>query len=79
MSSLPALARLLILVGAALLVLGIGIFVLGKVGRGAWFGLPRLPGDVLIERRNVVVYVPVVSALLVSVILTIVLGLFLRR
>lgn len=42
------------------------------------FGLTRLPGDIVIRRKNVVVYAPLGLMLLVSLLLTIVLNL-LRR
>jgi hypothetical protein len=42
------------------------------------FGMTRLPGDIVIRRKNVVVYAPLGLMLLVSLLLTIVLNL-LRR
>jgi hypothetical protein len=43
------------------------------------FGMNRLPGDVVVRRRNVVFYMPVGLMILVSLVLTIVLNLFSRR
>ena len=40
-------------------------------GSLAWFG--RLPGDIRIERESVHIYVPIVSMLVVSVVLSLVL------
>ncbi|MGZ6989346.1 MAG: DUF2905 domain-containing protein [Thermoanaerobaculia bacterium] len=40
------------------------------------FGLTRLPGDLVIRRKNVVVYAPLGLMFVVSVLLTIVLNLF---
>ena len=63
------LGRLLVGLGAVLLLLG------GLVWAGAlsWFG--RLPGDIRIERETVRVYVPLVSMLLISLVLSLVLHL----
>ena len=45
-----------------------------------WLGLPlgRLPGDIVIRRDQVTVYIPITTGILVSVVLT-VLGMLLRR
>jgi len=63
---------LFVVAGAALVV--VGLLVLS--GGFSWFG--RLPGDIRIERGQVRVYVPLVSMLLVSLVLTLVVNL-LRR
>lgn len=57
------------LVGAGVVLVLAGLLV--RSGALAWFG--RLPGDIRIERDSVRVYVPFVSMLLVSVVLTLVL------
>ena len=56
---------LVILGGVAVIVIGVLIYT----GWLSWFG--RLPGDIRYESDNVRVYVPIVSMLLVSVILSI--------
>ncbi|HEV8338733.1 MAG TPA: DUF2905 domain-containing protein [bacterium] len=63
--------RLLILFGIVFVVAGL---LLSLIGRG-W----RLPGDILIRRDGVTVYIPIVTSLALSVILTLVLSLFFRR
>lgn len=73
MSSLVPLGRMLILLGLALILAGAVVILLGR------FGLPRLPGDILIEKPGLTIYVPVVSALVLSLILSLLLNLFLRR
>jgi H+/Cl- antiporter ClcA len=58
-------------VGPPLVALGLVLVVVGLVawaGGLSWFG--RLPGDVRVERENVRVYVPLVSMLVVSLLLT---------
>jgi hypothetical protein len=57
---------LLIGLGALLILIGLLVWS-GALG---WFG--RLPGDIRIERDAVRVYVPLVSMLVVSVVLSLV-------
>jgi uncharacterized membrane protein YidH (DUF202 family) len=68
----PSPATLLISVGVVLILVGLLMWS----GSLAWFG--RLPGDIRIERESVHVYVPIVSMLLVSVVLSLVLYLVRR-
>lgn len=42
------------------------------------YGLGRLPGDLIIDRGGVVVYLPITTAVIVSVILSAVVRLFRR-
>jgi hypothetical protein len=67
------LGRVLIVVGLILAVIGAGMVAFGKLGLG------RLPGDIVIERKNLKVYVPIVSSIIISVVLTLLANLFLRR
>jgi hypothetical protein len=65
--------------GPVLVAIGLGLVLVGLLvwsGAPAWFG--RLPGDIRIERDSVRVYIPVVSMLLVSAVLSLLLYL-LRR
>jgi len=57
--------------GTALLVIGALLTVIGRV--------PRLPGDILIRRDTVVVYIPLATSLVLSVVLTLVFSLLARR
>ncbi len=67
-------ARLLVLGGILLILIGGGVYLAAK------FGIPlgRLPGDIRIEGKNGSFYFPVVTSILVSVVLTILLNLILR-
>ena len=47
--------------------------VFGRLGVG------RLPGDLVFERKNVKVYVPIVTSIVISVVLTLLANVFLRR
>jgi uncharacterized membrane protein YidH (DUF202 family) len=60
-----------LLVGVGVLLVVLGVLVWS--GALNWFG--RLPGDIRIERDTVRVYVPIVSMLVLSVVLTLVLNL----
>jgi hypothetical protein len=65
--------------GLLVIVGGIFIIIVGLLiysGGLSWFG--RLPGDIRYESGNVRVYVPIVSMLLVSLVLTLLFNL-LRR
>jgi NAD/NADP transhydrogenase beta subunit len=62
-----------------LIALGVGLILIGLLfwsGSMSWFG--RLPGDIRIEREPVRIYVPIVSMLLVSVVVSLVLYLVRR-
>ncbi|UCG41802.1 MAG: DUF2905 domain-containing protein [candidate division WOR-3 bacterium] len=73
MSSIQALARLLVVVGLLIALAGVALLLLVR------FGWLRLPGDILVQRRNLVVYIPVASALVLSLVLTLVLNLLFRK
>ncbi|MEO0080021.1 MAG: DUF2905 domain-containing protein [candidate division WOR-3 bacterium] len=73
MSELPMLGRLLLIAGLFLILVGGALLILSR------FGIPRLPGDILIQRRNLMIYIPVASALVLSLILTVLLNLLIRR
>jgi hypothetical protein len=68
----PSPGPLLVGLGIALVLLGLLVWS----GALSWFG--RLPGDVRIERESVHIYVPLVSMLLVSIVISLLLYL-LRR
>src|SRR6516225_3137991 len=61
-----AMARFLIVLGLAILVIGLLWPYLGKLGLG------RLPGDIVIERENGTIYVPLATCLLLSLLLSLV-------
>jgi hypothetical protein len=64
--------------GTILIAIGVGLILTGLLlwsGSLSWFG--RLPGDIRIERESVRIYVPVVSMLVVSLVVS--LALYLLR
>jgi hypothetical protein len=69
----PELGKLLILAGVVLVVLGALLLLSGRI---PWLG--RLPGDIVVERENFRVYVPLTTGILVSVVLSLLLWLFRR-
>jgi hypothetical protein len=63
------LAKLLILLGAALLLAGILLLVVGRLH----LPLGRLPGDILYRGKNTTFYFPLATSILLSVLLTLIL------
>lgn len=71
---MPGLARLLIFLGLLLVIAGGLVYVLGLVGVS--FG--HLPGDFAWRRKNLAVYFPLGTSIVISVVLTLVLYLIAR-
>lgn len=67
------LGRGIVVVGLVVLVAGAVLVAVSALGVG------RLPGDLAFRGRNVRVFVPLASSLVVSVVLTILLNLLVRR
>ncbi len=67
------LGRVLIGIGIVLIVIGVAFLVLGRL---PWLG--RLPGDILIERDDVRVFIPLGTMLLISLLLTLIANLLAR-
>ncbi|MCS7167293.1 MAG: DUF2905 domain-containing protein [Gemmatales bacterium] len=65
MSTLQSLGWMLMLLGAMLVLVGVALVITPKV---PWLG--RLPGDIVIERDGVRIYIPIVTCLLLSVLLS---------
>lgn len=68
------LGRFLMIAGAALFILGIAVWLLGRIGP-----LGRMPGDFYIQRGNFAIYLPLGTSLLLSLLLSLIGYLFLRR
>jgi NAD/NADP transhydrogenase beta subunit len=65
--------------GTVLIALGVGLILVGLLvwsGSLSWFG--RLPGDIRIERETVRIYLPIVSMLVVSLVVSLLLYLVRR-
>jgi len=74
MGPLHGLGKLLILLGAVLMIVGAAVLVAQKI---PWLG--RLPGDFYIERRNFTFVFPLTTSILISVVLSLVWYLLSRR
>ncbi|MBI4687245.1 MAG: DUF2905 domain-containing protein [Nitrospirae bacterium] len=68
------LGRLLIITGAIIIVIG-GLLMLS--GRMPWIG--KLPGDIIIQRKNFKFYFPLATSIILSIILTLIFWLISRR
>jgi hypothetical protein len=66
------MSRTLIAIGLVLIAIGVLWPWLGKLGIG------QLPGDILIKRDNFVLYAPLTSGLLVSIVLSVIYWIFTR-
>ena len=74
MIGFEGLAKLLIIFGVVLALLGGLLLVVGKI---PFIG--RLPGDFFIQRENFTFYFPLATSLLISILLTLLFSLFSRR
>ena len=68
------MGRILVLIGAVLLVVGLLVLFADRVPF-----LGKLPGDVVVRKKNFTFYFPIVTSILVSLVLTLVLSLWSRR
>ena len=67
-------------IGRTLLVIGVLLVVVGSLFMLAEkLGLGRLPGDVVVERKNFRFYAPIATSILVSLVLTLLANLVLRK
>ncbi len=67
------MGRFLIILGVAIVLLGVIVSVAPRLGIG------HLPGDILIRRKNFALYIPIASSILISIILALLLNIFGRR
>ena len=74
--NLTPLARILIITGAAILILGVALLFFDKVPFAG-----KLPGDIVVRRKNFTLYFPLATSILISLILTAILFIinFFRR
>ncbi len=71
---MDSLARMLIVFGVVLALLGGLLLLAGKIPF-----LGRLPGDIIIRRENWSFYFPLTTSILLSILLTLLFSLFGRR
>ena len=68
---LQPFGKMLIIAGAILIALGV-LFLFGD--KIPFLG--KLPGDLIIRKRNFTIYIPIVTSILLSILLTVILNLF---
>ena len=68
------IGKMLVMLGLILTAIG-GVLVLA--GRISWIG--RLPGGILIQKKNFTFYFPLATSILISILLTLLFWLFGRR
>jgi hypothetical protein len=66
-------SKVLIIFGLIILLIGLLSYFSDKI---PFF---KLPGDIVIKRKNLTIYIPIVSMILLSIILTIILNLIFRK
>jgi len=66
-------ARIIIIFGIVLILIGIVFYFSDKLP------LFKLPGDIVIKRKNLTIYIPLVTMIIISIILTIILNLIFRK
>ncbi|PKL84170.1 MAG: DUF2905 domain-containing protein [Ignavibacteriae bacterium HGW-Ignavibacteriae-3] len=71
MNELQPLAKFLILGGAVLIILGIALLFWDKIPF-----LGRLPGDIIIKKKNYTFHFPIVTSIIISLVLSLILYLF---
>lgn len=61
--------------GKTLLILGLAVAALGLLlmATDRIPGLGRLPGDIVIRKKNLIVYIPIATSVILSLLLTILL------
>ena len=72
------LARVLILFGVLLVVIGVLLSLVGRVPAKRAPAVGRLPGDILLKGKNFTFCFPLTTCLAVSALLTLILWLLLR-
>lgn len=70
----PSLGKTLIIIGALIMLMGIVIIAAGRIPF-----LGKLPGDFTFKGKNITVYFPLMTGILLSIVLTVLLNIFGRR
>ena len=69
----PEFGRILLVIGLVLVVVG------GLAALGVRLPFGRLPGDIAIEGERGGIYIPIATMIVLSIVLTVLANLFLRR
>ncbi len=73
MNQLPDVGRFLIIAGTVVIVIGLVFLMADKIPLG------RLPGDIRFGNERIRIYIPIATSILLSLLLTIILNIFMRR
>ena len=73
MAALEGMGKLLLVFGGIIALLGLAMLFTGRIPF-----LGRLPGDIVLQRGNFTLYVPLVTMLLLSIGLTVLLNVVVR-
>ncbi|MCS7228545.1 MAG: DUF2905 domain-containing protein [Candidatus Kryptonium sp.] len=68
---LQSLGKVLLLIGALIFIFGAILLIADKIGGKIPF-IGKLPGDILIQKRNFTFYFPITTSILLSIILTLI-------
>ena len=72
--SMHSIGKMLILIGIVVVAMGGLLMLVGKI---SWFG--KLPGDIVLQRKNFTFYFPLATSILLSVILSLLFWIFGKR
>jgi len=71
------LGRTLIVIGLVLVLAGVLVLLAVRIPLLSWLG--RLPGDLIIRRGPVTIYLPILTSIVLSILLTLILAFLFRR
>jgi len=71
MPGFSALGKMLVLLGVFIIAVGVLLLIGEKI---PWIG--KLPGDILIKKKNFTFYFPITTSIIISIILTLLFTLF---
>lgn len=78
MDGIQYIGRFLIIIGIVIAAIGGVLMLSGKISwLGQYFG--RLPGDIIIQRKNFTFYFPLATSILISLLLTLIFWVIGRR
>ena len=73
MPGLDDIGKLLVIIGCAIVLSGAAVWLLSRLPF-----LGKLPGDILISKGNFSIFIPIVTMIILSVVITVVLNLLVR-
>ena len=79
MESFGGIGKMVMIVGGAMLLIGAILTLVERGASGPLSWLGRLPGDIMIKRDHVTVYVPLVTSVLISIVLSLLAWVLFRR